>query len=290
MRTVPVLLSAELLECIEIILKYRHDACVPAKNIYLFGIPGYNKSYFKYLDACELMRRFSTECGAERPWTLRATDLRKHIATISVALDLSENDVSDLAKHMGHAMAIHKEIYRQPIVSRDIVRMSQVLEKAQGVTDNSDEYHINDNCEYLVENDASVSYEIIDSELSISNSTDNTSPNIENTYNAKKQNNQRNRKRKDTSPSEESDYIESHRSAKKRNTPPYGRTKRVRWTNEEKQIINLHFGNYIKSGKLPSIKGIQEVIAKNPCLQNRSASVVKTWINNQQRNNGLKKS
>jgi len=35
---------------------------------------------------------------------------KKHVATISVALDLSENDISDLAKHMGHALTIHKEI------------------------------------------------------------------------------------------------------------------------------------------------------------------------------------
>lgn len=143
MRTVPVLLSDELLKCIEIILKYRNNARVPAKNTFLFGIPRYNKSYFKFLNACELMRRFSTECGAERPWTLCGTGLRKHVATISVALDLSENDVSDLAQHMGHAIAIHKEIYKQPVISRDIVRMSQVLEKSQGVnnydTDGTDD-------------------------------------------------------------------------------------------------------------------------------------------------------
>lgn len=143
MRTVPVLLSAQLLQCIELILKCRGNAQVSAENPYLFGIPGYNKSCFKYLNACELMRRFSTECGAQRPWILRGTSLRKHVATISVALDLSENDVSDLAKHMGHAITIHKEIYRQPIISRDIVRMSQVLEKAQGVSSGeSDETNI----------------------------------------------------------------------------------------------------------------------------------------------------
>jgi hypothetical protein len=141
MRTVPVLLSAPLLQCIKLILKYRNNTRVPAENPYLFGIPGYNKSIFKYLNACELMRRFSTECGAQRPWTLRGISLRKHIATISVALDLSKNDIFDLVKYMGHALTIHKEIYkRQPIISRDIVRMSQVLEKAQGVSnDESDE-------------------------------------------------------------------------------------------------------------------------------------------------------
>lgn len=44
---------------------------------------------------------------------------------------------------MGHAIAIYKEIYRQPVISRDIVRMSQVLEKSQGVnnydTDGTDD-------------------------------------------------------------------------------------------------------------------------------------------------------
>jgi len=71
--------------------------------------------------------------------------------------------------------------------------------------------------------------------------------------------------------------------------PPYGRTRRVRWTKEEKQIVMEHFSDYIIGSRLPSIKAIQEVIASNPCLQNRSASVVKTWINNQQRNNGVLK-
>lgn len=155
MRTVPVLLLDKLLKCIEIILKYRNDARVPAKNTFLFVIPRYNKSYFKFLNACELMRRFSTECGTERPWTLCGTGLRKHVDTISVALDLSENDVSDLVQHMSHAIAIHKEIYRQPVISKDIVRMSQVLEKSQGVnnydTDGTDDTSSSKGIEYSVE-------------------------------------------------------------------------------------------------------------------------------------------
>ncbi|XP_071652343.1 uncharacterized protein [Temnothorax longispinosus] len=254
MRTVPVLLSAQLLKCIKLILKYRHNARVPTTNPYLFGIPGYNKSCFKYLNACELMRQFSTACGAKRPWALRGTGLRKHVATISVALDLSENDVSDLAKHMGHAIAIHKEIYRQPVISRDIVRMSQVLEKAQGVNDDesgdSDSSH--ENGETSVENDTSLSYEVESSIHKDSNKS------VKNT----------------------------RKSAKKRNTPPYGRIKRVRWTNEEIQIVMKYFADCtIPDAKLPSTKTIQEVIAKNPGLKNRSASVVKTWLKNQQKKN-----
>lgn len=63
---------------------------------------------------------------------------------------------------MGHAIAIHKEIYRQPVVSRDILRMSQVLEKAQGInSDKSDETDTNyENGEISVENDINLSYKI----------------------------------------------------------------------------------------------------------------------------------
>jgi len=34
-----------------------------------------------------------------------------------------------------------------------------------------------------------------------------------------------------------------------------------------------HFSDCIIDSRLPSIKAIQEVIASNPCLRNRSASV-----------------
>lgn len=48
-----------------------------------------------------------------------------------------------ILRNMSNAIAIHKEIYRQPVISRDIVRMSQVLEKSQGVnnydTDGTDD-------------------------------------------------------------------------------------------------------------------------------------------------------
>ncbi|XP_046592519.1 uncharacterized protein LOC124293865 [Neodiprion lecontei] len=47
---------------------------------------------------------------------------------------LARNYVSDLANFMGHHDKIHKEIYRQPIAQRDIVKISKLLELAQGST------------------------------------------------------------------------------------------------------------------------------------------------------------
>lgn len=131
-RTVPVLLDNNLLDCVKIILKYREHAGVPVENPYVFGIQGRLEREFKYLRACNLMRKFSELCGAEHPERLRGTKLRKHIATTCITLNLEEEEVSDLANFMGHADKIHKDIYRQPVMSRDILRMSRLLEVAQG--------------------------------------------------------------------------------------------------------------------------------------------------------------
>lgn len=71
-------------------------------------------------------------CGAENPESLRGTKLRKHIATTCIKLNLEDQEVNHLANFMGHNEKIHRDIYRQPLVSREILRMSQLLEVAQG--------------------------------------------------------------------------------------------------------------------------------------------------------------
>ncbi|CAG9818124.1 unnamed protein product [Phaedon cochleariae] len=59
-------------------------------------------------------------------------------ATTCITLNSREQEVSDLASFMGHAEKTHKEIYRQPVISRDILRMSRLLEIAQGADSETD--------------------------------------------------------------------------------------------------------------------------------------------------------
>jgi len=138
-RTVPVLLSQDLFECINLILKFREEAKVPTKNPYIFGLPSNDKRRYKYLRACVLIRKFAVECNAVHSNTLRGTTLRKHVATYCIQLNLNEVDVSDLATFMGHADKIHKEHYRQPLPTRDILKISQYLEAVQGNNKNNNE-------------------------------------------------------------------------------------------------------------------------------------------------------
>ncbi|KAM0735787.1 hypothetical protein ACS0PU_009748 [Formica fusca] len=143
-RTVPVLLTEELRDCIEMILKYRKAAKVSSKNPYLFGLPSLKKDKHRYLLACDLLRQYAMESGAENPETIRATELRKHIATICVHYNLSENEISTLANFMGHADKIHLSHYRQPVIEKEILEISQYLEAAQGADMNESDSNDSD--------------------------------------------------------------------------------------------------------------------------------------------------
>ncbi|XP_066603897.1 MATH and LRR domain-containing protein PFE0570w-like [Prorops nasuta] len=133
-RNVPLLLNDEILKYIDLILRYRSTAGVSKKNPYIFGIPSMDERRHKYLKACALMRKFSIASGIQFPTLMRGTILRKHIATVCITLDISENQISDLANFMGHHEKIHKSHYRQSIASREIA-VAQLLQFAQGEED-----------------------------------------------------------------------------------------------------------------------------------------------------------
>lgn len=131
-REVAVLLSRELEASINLILRLRKSAEVSDQNPFVFGLPGSDQ---KHLKATELIRTYSVACGARDPNLLRGTLLRKHIATHSAIKNLEDQQITDLAKFMGHERKIHNDHYRLPIATRDIIQMSQLLEEAQGKSD-----------------------------------------------------------------------------------------------------------------------------------------------------------
>lgn len=100
---------------------------IPKKNPYVFGIPG-NSTVHTHLNACQLMRRFSLESDIRNPELVRGTYLIKHLATQAAYLDLDDTEVGDLANFMGHAEKIHRDHYSIPITSREVQRVSGVLE------------------------------------------------------------------------------------------------------------------------------------------------------------------
>ncbi|KAK9877657.1 hypothetical protein WA026_019327 [Henosepilachna vigintioctopunctata] len=123
-----VLIPEQEYRCLQLIVKFRKRAGVPMSNPYLFGLPSVLKSQQRYLRACNLLRKYSLQCSAKHPSRLRATLLRKHIATRSAVKGFNESEVSDLANYLGHADKIHRDNYRMPLRK---TRMSAVLEEAR---------------------------------------------------------------------------------------------------------------------------------------------------------------
>lgn len=116
-------------EALKLLLEYRLTAGgVDNTNPYLFGLPGTLKGDHRYIRASECMTKFAGECEAIAPATLRATKLRKHLATMCSTLHLSEEETNHLATYMGHSSAVHREVYRQPIIVREILTLSKLLE------------------------------------------------------------------------------------------------------------------------------------------------------------------
>jgi len=52
---------------------------------------------------------------------------------------VNDIQVSDLATFMGHTEKIHKDHYRQPLASRDILNISQYLDTVQGTAHDSND-------------------------------------------------------------------------------------------------------------------------------------------------------
>lgn len=123
-RSVPILLSNQQIETINLILKHRENAGVSEDNLYVFGCRGGSNSFFR---ACIALRYFAEQCGAKRPENLRGTKLRKQIATVVQILNLQERELGQLANFMGHDLKIHADHYRLPSTALQIGQLSKLL-------------------------------------------------------------------------------------------------------------------------------------------------------------------
>lgn len=136
-RTVPVLLKRDIEECIEYLLDHREKAGVAIDNPLLFALPSTIKTNLRYVKGWNVLNKIAKLCGAVKPSSLTGTNLRKHMATFCVSLELNDGLVSEVADFMGHAEKVHREYYRKNTVDRQIVTMAKLLEAAQGNCDNN---------------------------------------------------------------------------------------------------------------------------------------------------------
>jgi hypothetical protein len=82
---------------------------IPATNSFVFS-----KQEDKPFDTYISLKEMAFGCGAAFSTLLTGTKLRKEIATATQALNFTENDLSILAKFLGHTLQTHRNFYRLP--------------------------------------------------------------------------------------------------------------------------------------------------------------------------------
>ncbi|KAF5272968.1 hypothetical protein FQR65_LT17269 [Abscondita terminalis] len=317
-RTVPVLVHWEVELCINLIIRLRSDAGVKESNPYVFGIPSNNLRH-QYVRACTVLRDISTDCGALKPHLLRATILRKQIATECAVLDLSDNIIKDVANFMGHADKIHNDIYRLPVDTRDIAQMSNILEIVQGnpenndSSDNTDEDEVHEAVQPSFDNNNTEQEGTLKKHLSgqkrfcgpktvwsdeekeevLKIFSQHLIANKLPSYNEIASARVNSQILQVRSPQSIRLWIENHLLKKRRklsfesddSTTP--KVKRMRWSEVEKKCLYRAFSKHINGTTLPSQSEIELAIRNFPALQTRSVKTIKTAVLNEK--NRLKK-
>lgn len=122
-RKVPVLLTPEMQQSLDLLVSKRQECGVPTENVYLFARPSAMSSY----RGSDCLRYFASTCGAKRPDTLTSTKLRKQTATLSQILNLSNTELDQLANFLGHEIRVHRQFYRLPEGTLQLAKISKVL-------------------------------------------------------------------------------------------------------------------------------------------------------------------
>nr|XP_054770981.1 uncharacterized protein LOC129278875 [Lytechinus pictus] len=121
-RTVPVLLSEQVKQSLDVLKNSRDLVGVDPANEYMF--PCNSEGHMR---GCDALRKHANLCGARKPEYLRSTRLRKHIGTVSQVMNLKDHELDILARFMGHDIRVHRDYYRLPDQTMQLAKVTKVL-------------------------------------------------------------------------------------------------------------------------------------------------------------------
>ena len=111
-RTVPVILSSDIITQMTTLTEKRGEAGVAAGNKHVFARSSYDS--MEHIRGSDCMKKHAELSGVSDPQSMRSLKLRKQVATSSQMLALKENELDLLAGYMGHDIRVHRQYYRLP--------------------------------------------------------------------------------------------------------------------------------------------------------------------------------
>ena len=274
-RTVPVLLTPDAAKAIDCLLANREKVGVERCNGFVFA----RSSGLNSVDACECLRRVSASAGVDRPELVRSTMLRKYIATVSQVLDMTENELDLLCRHMGHSINVHHAFYRLPSQTLELAKISKLLIAVESGNLGSmagkkfEELDVDDIPDAdNQESDCELATTDCDDDGSVSNST----PSDVADEAAQCNNNQQGESSGVTN-----DLETKTKKACYRRKGVARTVKKRPWTAEEKSAVFKYLDDSIKKGVVPGKKQCLEAVEKSGgVLANRSWQHVKFAVKN----------
>lgn len=122
-RPVPILLTPKMLGALELLVKQREACGILKDNFYLFARP----EAMTHFRGSDCLRNFAKASGAKCVASLTSTKLRKHAATLSTVLNMTDTEMDQLANFLGHDIRIHRKFYRLPEKTLQLAKISKVL-------------------------------------------------------------------------------------------------------------------------------------------------------------------
>ncbi|KAJ8933494.1 hypothetical protein NQ314_013971 [Rhamnusium bicolor] len=214
-----------------------------------------------FIDGTKVLHRYVNKCKVERPGSITATRLRKHLATITQLLQFSNNDMEQLSKFMGHTLKTHCNVYRMSDKMYQTAKVSKLLllmteggaEHFRGKT--LDEIQINLNPIY----DNETVTEKIDLDPINQNDLD---AEREETLNA-------------------SHAIQKSLKVHKHKSKKVILDSRQSWSVTQKKTVAEYFSQHIKENKSPKQHEVNEFVNLYPKLfENRKWTAIKAMVYN----------
>lgn len=206
----------------------------------LFARPDSDATY----DGTKVLESVKKRFALTNPEHFTATGLRHHAATSSQLYERNDTFTENLATFLGHDVNIHKSNYKLPLA---LIQKSQVGHRLLKMTIPDEDQKFRDR--HLSQYDPEQ-----DTGQQCKNKNDETDL-----------------------PEElsDSESLPSNKSA-----PKLKNINRIRWTEEEKEVLYKHFGKYFIRNEAPERKTIIKVYENEPALSRRTIQQLCTYVNN----------
>ena len=121
-RHVPVITPPDISQALRILYENREHGQISETKNYFFANKG-----DCYLRGWDVLKECCLEAQIENIKALTSTNVRKYVATTTQILNLKENELDVIARHLGHDINVHRKFYRLQDSTLELSKVTKLL-------------------------------------------------------------------------------------------------------------------------------------------------------------------